>query len=97
MIEKDDQFEFCVVCAHGVSESTFCEALQTTTRTKKKMMKMKNSSDRKRKQPSSSVEGECEEEQEVEILAPRTCAFLVMQNQLIREFPSDNVRDRYSR
>ncbi|CAL6320854.1 unnamed protein product [Bathycoccus prasinos] len=66
MIEKDDQFEFCVVCAHA---------------TKKKMMKMKNSSDRKRKQPSSSVEGECEEEQEVEILAPRTCAFLVMQNQ----------------
>ncbi|CAL6331450.1 unnamed protein product [Bathycoccus prasinos] len=81
MIEKDDQFEFCVVCAHAFPNQPSCEALQTTTRTKKKMMKMKNSSDRKRKQPSSSVEGECEEEQEVEILAPRTCAFLVMQNQ----------------
>jgi hypothetical protein len=39
----------------------------------------KNSSNRKRKKSEKGEEEE--EEEEVEILAPRTCAFLLMQNQ----------------
>jgi len=77
MIEKDDEFECCFVFARAFPNQPSCESYRTTTRTMRK-----NSSNRKRKKSSSSAEKEKgEEEEEVEILAPRTCAFLLMQNQ----------------
>jgi len=80
MIKKDDEFECCFVFAHAFPNQPSCESLRATTRTMRK-----NSSNRKRKKSSSSAEkekGEEEkEEEEVEILTPRTCAFLLMRNQ----------------
>jgi len=81
MIKKDDEFECCFVFAHAFPNQPSCESLRATTRTMRK-----NSSNRKRKKSSSSAEKEKgeeekEEEEEVEILTPRTCAFLLMRNQ----------------
>ena len=77
MIQKDDEFEFFVVCAHAFPNQPSCESLRTITRTAKKK---KKKNERKRKKPSTGAEQEKEEE-EVEILTPRSCAYLVMQNQ----------------
>ena len=84
MIQKDDEFEFFVVCAHAFPNQPSCESLRTITRTAKKK---KKKNERKRKKPSTGSEEEKEEEEEeeeeeeVEILTPRSCAYLVMQNQ----------------
>ncbi len=83
MIQKDDEFEFFVVCAHAFPNQPSCESLRTITRTAKKK---KKKNERKRKKPSTGSEEEKEEEEEeeeeeVEILTPRSCTYLVMQNQ----------------
>ena len=82
MIQKDDEFEFFVVCAHAFPNQPSCESLRTITRTAKKK---KKKNERKRKKPSTGAEEEKEEEEEeeeeVKILTPRSCAYLVMQNQ----------------
>ena len=86
MIQKDDEFEFFVVCAHAFPNQPSCESLRTITRTAKK----KKKNERKRKKPSTGAEQEKEEEEEeeeeVEILTPRSCAYLVMQNQRYLSF-----------
>ena len=82
MIQKDDEFEFFVVCAHAFPNQPSCESLRTITRTAKKK---KKKNERKRKKPSTGAEQEKEEE-EVEILTPRSCAYLVMQNQRYLSF-----------
>ena len=87
MIQKDDEFEFFVVCAHAFPNQPSCESLRTITRTAKKK---KKKNERKRKKPSTGAEQEKEEEEEeeeeVEILTPRSCAYLVMQNQRYLSF-----------
>ena len=87
MIQKDDEFEFFVVCAHAFPNQPSCESLRTITRTAKKK---KKKNERKRKKPSTGSEEEKEEEEEeeeeVEILTPRSCAYLVMQNQRYLSF-----------
>ena len=63
MIQKDDEFEFFVVCAHAFPNQPSCESLRTITRTAKKKKKI---NERKRKKPSTGSEEEKEEEEEEE-------------------------------